>query len=162
MIHDLADLANDHDIIVLEGCDGVGKTALATALATHYGYAIMHAGRTPEGTDLFAKYRSILTRPGPLVLDRSFVSELVYGPLEHFRSRLTFDDATRLAVAVGNRGGVLVHLTGQPEQIATRLSARDGHSPRLEHIRALTAAYVSVFTNLAAYAPVITIDTTAP
>jgi hypothetical protein len=32
---------------------------------------------------LLAKYRSILARPGPLVLDRSFVSELVYGPLEH-------------------------------------------------------------------------------
>jgi thymidylate kinase len=157
---DLAALASEHDVIVLEGCDGVGKTTLAAALAARHGYTIVHATRTPEGTDLFAKYRSILTRPGPLVLDRSFVSELVYGPLEHVRSRLTFHDATRLAVGVAERGGVLVHLTGQPEQIAARLLARDGRAPPLQHIRALTTAYVGVFTDLAAHAPVITIDTT--
>jgi thymidylate kinase len=157
----LAALANEHDVIVLEGCDGVGKTTLAAALTARHGYAIVHATRTPEGTDLFAKYHSILTRPGPLVLDRSFVSELVYGPLEHIRSRLTFHDATRLAVGVAERGGVLVHLTCQPKQIVARLLARDGHAPSLQHIRALTAAYVDVFTGLAAHAPVITIDTTA-
>ena len=50
---------------------------------------------------------------------------------------------------------------GQPEKIAARLLARDGHAPPLQHIRALTAAYVDVFTDLAAHAPVITIDTTS-
>jgi thymidylate kinase len=161
-IPDLSDLANQRDVIVLEGCDGVGKTTLAAALAARHGYAIVHGARTPEGTDLFAKYCAILTRPGPLVLDRSFVSELVYGPLERGRSRLTFRDATRLAVAVAERDGILVHLTGQPEQIAARLLARDGHAPPLQHIRALMDAYVDVLTDLAAHAPVITIDTTPP
>jgi predicted ATPase len=71
------DWAKGHDLIILEGCDGAGKTTLAAALAERRGYAIVHAGLTPEGADLFAKYRAILARPGPLVLDRSFVSELV-------------------------------------------------------------------------------------
>ena len=78
----LGRLANGHDLIVLEGCDGAGKTTLAAALAARHGHAIVHATRSPEGTDLFAKYHAILARPGPLVLDRSFVSELVYGPLD--------------------------------------------------------------------------------
>jgi hypothetical protein len=60
-----------------------------------------------------------------------------------------------------SRWEFLIHLTGQPEQIAARLSARDGHAPPLQHIRALTAAYVDVLTDLAAHVPVITIDTTA-
>jgi hypothetical protein len=66
-----------------------GKSTWAAALAANRGYAVMHAARSPEGTDLFAKYLAILARPEPLVLDRSLVSELVYGPLAHGRSRLT-------------------------------------------------------------------------
>jgi predicted ATPase len=143
-IPDLAECADEYDLIVLEGCDGAGKTTMADALAAHHGYAIVHATRTPEGIDLVAKYSAILARPGPLVLDRSFVSELVYGPLERGRSRLTISDAAHLAAAVAERGGILVHLTGQPEEIVTRLLARDGHAPGLERIRALTAAYADV------------------
>lgn len=157
----LADWAAIHDVIVLEGCDGTGKTTLASALAIGHGFAVVHATRTPEGIDLFAKYHAILARPGPLALDRSFVSELVHGPLERGHSRLTFDDAARLTTVVAVRGGILVHLTGQPEAIATRLLSRDGHAPAPQFISGLTAAYADVFTRLADYAPVMTIDTTA-
>jgi thymidylate kinase len=146
-------------LIVVEGCDGAGKSTLAAALAARHGYAVVHATLTPEGTDLFSKYRAILSRPGPLVLDRSFVSELVYGPLERGYSRLSFEQAAHLATVTGQRGGLLVHLTGHPDQIAARLLARDGHAPTVSRIRALTAAYADVFSRLAAHVPVITIDT---
>lgn len=59
------------------------------------------------------------------------------------------------------RGGILAHLTGQPGAIAARLLARDGFAPSLPRISALTTAYSAVFTRLADYAPVITINTTA-
>jgi hypothetical protein len=121
----------------------------------------MHASRSPEGTDLYVKYRAILALPGPLALDRSFVSELVYGPLEHGRSRLPFHQAARLAGLVAERGGALVFLSCEPEQVAARLMFRDGRAPALLHIRKLADAYVRVFAELAAYAPVVTIDTSA-
>ena len=94
------------------------------------------------------------------MLDRSFISELVYGPLQHGRSRLTASDAAELALRVAARGGVLVHLTGFPETIVTRLRARDGSAPPLERICALIDAYRSVFAALAGTAPIITADTT--
>ena len=155
------DWADGHDLIVLDGCDGAGKTTLAAALANRHGHSLVHAALTPAGTDLFAKYHAILARPGPQVLDRSFVSELVYGPLDRGHSRLTFAQAARLAIAAAQRGGILVHLTGQPDQIAARLLARDGRAPSMPRICALTSAYAEVFTRLAGHAPVITIDTTA-
>jgi predicted ATPase len=148
-------------IIILEGCDGVGKTTCAANLAAHHGFRIQHAARSPEGTDLYAKYQTVLTQPGPLVLDRSFVSELVYGPLAHGRSRLSFAQAAGLAAAAAERDGVLIHLTGQAEQVVARLLARDGHAPPPSRIRALTAAYADVVARLAAYVPVITVSTTA-
>ncbi len=78
-----------HQTVVLEGCDGVGKSTLAQQLASDHGFTIVHSGRTPDGVDLAERYRQILSQPGRLALDRSFVSELVYGPLRHGGSRLT-------------------------------------------------------------------------
>ncbi|MDB5145939.1 MAG: hypothetical protein JWQ66_4654 [Mucilaginibacter sp.] len=158
MTPDLGVLAARHEVIVLEGCDGAGKTTLAVALATGHDYQMVHAARTPDDIDLAERYTSILTWPGRLVLDRSFVSELVYGPLIHGRSRLTFDQAAGLAAIVTGRGGVLVHLTGRPEQIRARLEDRDGIAPDLHHIRDLVAGYTAVFARLADYAPILTID----
>ena len=149
-----------YEVVVLEGCDGTGKTTLATTLAARHGYSVVHSGRTPDDVDLLARYRSILAIPGKIVLDRSFISELVYGPLQYGRSRLTASDAAQMALLVAARGGVLVHLTGRPESIVTRLRARDGSAPPLERIYALTDAYRTVFAALTGTAPIITADTT--
>lgn len=160
MATDLTVAASRYQVIVLEGCDGSGKTTLANVLANRHGYAVVHSGRTPDDVDLVARYRSILTVPGKMVLDRSFISELVYGPLQYGRSRLTTADAAQLALLVAARGGVLVHLTGPPEAIARRLRKRDGSAPPLEGIRALIDAYRNVITMLAGTVPIITVDTT--
>ena len=157
----MSDWADDYDLILLDGCDGAGKTTLAAALARRQGHAILHATLTPEGADLFAKYHALLAQPGRYVLDRSFISELVYGPIDRGYSRLTVAQAACLAVETARRPGILVHLTGQPHQIAGRLLARDGNAPALSRISALTDAYRGAFAELADYAPVITIDTTA-
>lgn len=151
-----------HQVIVLEGCDGVGKTTLAEALAAQHGYTIIHSGRTPDGTDLADRYETILALSGKLVLDRSFISELVYGPLDRGRSRLTGPAAIALSRRVAERGGVLVHLTGDPETIATRLRARQGSAPSVARIRALIDGYHSTFAVLRGIAPIVNADTTAP
>ena len=160
MATDLTITAAGYEVIVLEGCDGTGKTTLANILATQHGYAAVHSSRTPDDVDLVARYRSILAIPGKIALDRSFISELVYGPLQYGRSRLTPSDAAELALRVAARGGVLVHLTGSPETIVTRLRERDGSAPPLGRISALTEAYRTVFATLVGTAPIITADIT--
>lgn len=161
MSNDLAGWARTYETILLEGCDGAGKTTLAVALATGHGYQMVHATRTPEGIDLAERYAGILVWPGRLVLDRSFVSELVYGPLVHGRSRLTFTEAADLTRTVAARGGVLVHVTATPEVIQARLEERDGSAPSLDHLRALIDRYAAVFAELADLAPIMTVDTTS-
>ena len=73
---------------MLEGCDGVGKSTLAQELARDFGFTIVRSTRTPDGINLAERYQRILSRPGRLALDRSFISELVYGHLHHGGSRL--------------------------------------------------------------------------
>jgi thymidylate kinase len=149
-----------HDLVVLEGTDGTGKTSLAMCLAARHGYAVAHSGRPPDGGALFDRYAAALATPGRTVLDRSFVSELVYGTSRYGMSRLSAPDAAELALRVADYGGVFVHLTGSAAAIAARLTARDGFAPPLERIRARLAAYRAVFDGLAGTAPIITIDTT--
>jgi thymidylate kinase len=154
----IAEWAAQYEVIVLEGCDGVGKTTVAARLAARYGYFVLHSSRTPDGEDLVKRYIAMLAMPGRLVLDRSFVSELVYGPLRHGRSRLSFADAATLASIVAARGGVFVLLTSYPSQIAARLLARDNNAPTLAEISVLLDSYTSIFDRLASYAHVIVAD----
>jgi hypothetical protein len=156
------ELAAGHPVIVLEGCDGTGKSTLATLLGTQYGYTIIRSGRLPDGADLAERYREALDQPGNLVLDRSFITELVYGPLRAGgRSRLTPDESAELAFALADRGGVAVHLTAHPKALAWRLRQRDGHAPPLEWLRSVVRSYRNVFAALDGATPIVRIDTTA-
>jgi predicted ATPase len=156
---DLTIVTARYEVVVLEGCDGTGKTTLAADLEERHGYVVLHSDRPPDD-DMAARYRSILERPGKIALDRSFISELVYGPLRHGGSRLSAPDAADLAFRVADRGGVLVHLTGSPDKLAARLRARDGYAPPVARLREIIGAYRSIFSALADAAPVITADTT--
>lgn len=147
-------------VIILDGCDGTGKTTLARAIAGQHGHTVIHSGRTPDSTDIVERYRQIIATPGRIVLDRSFISELVYGPLFHRRSRIAVETAISLAEAVADRHGTLVHLTGDPDTIVSRLRSRDGTAPPGEQVRCIIAAYETSFALLEGAAPIITADTT--
>ena len=154
------ELTAGYPVVVLEGCDGTGKSTLAQLLSSRRGYTVIRTGRLEDGPDLADRYRALFDQPGNLVLDRNFVTELVYGPLRHGRSRLDPDQAVRLAFALADRGGVLVHLTAHPKALAWRLRARDGYSPALDWIRAVVRSYRDVFAGLDGTAPIVTLDTT--
>ncbi|MGW1146947.1 hypothetical protein ACWD6I_18235 [Streptomyces sp. NPDC002454] len=153
-------MASGRRTLVIEGCDGVGKTTLATFLAQDHGFTVVHSPRTPDHRDLASRYRELLDRPGRLVLDRCFLSELVYGPLLRGRSRITWAQAIDLTEAVVARDGAFLHLTAPPQVIQQRLAQRDGESANLSEITALVTSYHRVFDALATYCPVETIDTT--
>jgi thymidylate kinase len=145
--------------LALEGCDGVGKTTLARRLSADHGFTVVHSPRTPDHLDLAGRYRAILAQEGQLLFDRCFLSELVYGPLNRGRSRLTWSEVIDLAETVIARDGLLVHLTAPPALVHQRLLTRDGEAVSLDEVTALITAYRRVFETMADYAPVLTIDT---
>ena len=154
------DVISAHRTVVLEGCDGVGKTTVAQQLAGDFGFTIVYSARTPDGVNLAERYQQILSRPDRLALDRSFVSELVYGPLRHGGSRLTDADACDLAVLVARRGGVLAHLTAPASVIRARLLAREGPAAAaLADLESIITAYERVVRALNPYLPVVRLDT---
>jgi len=98
----------------------------------------------------------ILTEPGRLVLDRCFVSELVYGPLRHGGSRLAWNDAIEFSEILAAGEGAFLHLTGVPATIRHRLIDRgDTNPPAQSELDALVTSYQRVFNILGSHAPVI-------
>ncbi|MCX5395568.1 hypothetical protein [Streptomyces sp. NBC_00102] len=148
-----------YQTVVLEGCDGVGKSTLGKRLSTRHGFTVVHSPRTPDHLNLASRYRTILDGTGRILFDRCFISELVYGPLHRGRSRINWSEAIDLAESVIRRSGVLVHLTAPPAVIHQRLLARDGEATSLEEITALVTGYERVFSTLADYTRVLTLDT---
>ncbi|MFB7938269.1 hypothetical protein [Streptomyces sp. NPDC056049] len=145
--------------VVLEGCDGVGKSTLGERLSARHGFTLVHSPRTPDHLDLASRYRTILAGEGKLLFDRCFISELVYGPLHRGRSRINWPQAIDLAESVIQRDGVLVHLTAPPAVIRQRLVGRDGEAAPMEEISALVTGYERAFSTLSDYAHVLTLDT---
>jgi thymidylate kinase len=156
-------LPGDYQTVVIDGCDGTGKTTLADSLAAQ-GFTVVHFGPTPSGVDLADRYRTVLAQHGRLALDRCFLSELVYGPLFRSRSRISWSTVLELATAVAARRGVFVHLTGSTDTVRSRLIARDTVAPSAATIGAILHAYREVFTRLAEHTSVIHLDinTTTP
>jgi len=151
--------AAQYRTVVIEGCDGTGKTTLARRLTGEHGFSHVHATRTPDHLDLTTRYLHILDTDNRLVMDRSFVSELVYGPLQRGRSRLTWAQVLDLAEAVTQRTGVFIHLTAPADIVHARLLLRDGQGDAPDALTALLAAYERAFRTLTDHATVITIDT---
>src|SRR5688572_19323245 len=110
MNDDIGLWARQFSTIVLEGTDGTGKTLRAKALAAQHGFTYIHSGRTPDDINLVNRYHKILHSTGNLVLDRSFISEAVYGPVFRDRSRLEITELIGLTELVADRKGVIVYL----------------------------------------------------
>jgi len=112
------------DFIILEGCDGVGKTTLANLLI-HRGYKSLHFDYDPS-LSIKEKYQRILSKDygDNIVLDRSFISEMVYGPLKRGYSRLSEKDFAELLEMLDKRGGRVVLLDAAPEIIYNRIQKR--------------------------------------
>ena len=83
-------------MIIVEGIDGVGKTTLVDYLVTQ-GMKKHHFGYDEKNLDLITKYMRLLDKDtSSLVLDRSFISEMVYGPVLRGGSKIDLEAYTKL------------------------------------------------------------------
>lgn len=159
----LSEWAAAFDTIVFEGCDGAGKTTLATATAERTGATLIHSTLTPPGTDLPTTYSNLLNQTGRLVFDRCFLSELVYGPIHRGHTRLTYRHMTTLVRKVVDRRGVFVHVTAPPAEIRRRLAARrEDDLPSLDALTLVCDRYDELFRAIETIATVLRISTSHP
>ena len=110
-------------LIVLEGCDGSGKSSLADLLAQLYNAEVIHATReTPNDMEWFSKIMDV-ARNRNIIMDRAFWGQFVYQkPNER---KLSFNDLNSLEHRLAEEGGKLVYVYSPDRVITRRLNNRN-------------------------------------
>ena len=110
-------------LIVLEGCDGSGKSSLADLLAQLYNAEVIHATReTPNDMEWFSKIMDV-ARTRNIIMDRAFWGQFVYQkPNER---KLSFNDLNSLEHRLAEEDGKLVYVYSPDRVITRRLNNRN-------------------------------------
>lgn len=133
-------------LFILEGVDGAGKSTLAEKLAAIHGAKLIHRGRIPEGRTFRQEYvddpREALEH-SDVVMDRSYLSEWVYGAVFRRQSNQSMDDLSALLDLHNDPSIDIVRLyLYAPEQVlAERLEARGDETVRIPDLPGLLARY---------------------
>lgn len=107
-------------MIIVEGIDGVGKSSFIESMSI-YGYKRHHFEYDQKRMDLFSKYKTVLDKSDKrTALDRSFISEVVYGPITRGFSRISHNQFIQLLKLYGDRGFKLFYLQASKECLLQR------------------------------------------
>lgn len=105
-------------MIIIEGIDGVGKTTLVEYLCKEKDFIKFHFDYDVNNMNLKEKYLKILDLDNldKLVLDRSFISEMVYGPVVRDKCKLTIEEYIYLLNEYKKIGAQIIYLVA-PKQV---------------------------------------------
>lgn len=142
-------------LIVLEGCDGTGKSSIAKLIqAVMPGAEIVHCtAETPNDFKFFSKlidigqYRNI-------ILDRGMYGQFVYQSPED--RKLSHKQLRALELNMIKTGAKVVHVTAMQQTIEDRLNSRS--EVPMHTVSVLLSRFDDLFEK--SLMPVITVDTT--
>ena len=109
-------------LIVLEGCDGVGKSTIANNLAKILNARIVHCTTTTPNDYKFFKEIIDASRTQNIIADRFCYGQFVYQkPCER---NLYWEQLTQLELDMLDAGAKVIHVTADVEEVKKRLSIR--------------------------------------
>ena len=114
-------------IIILEGPDGSGKTTLANTIHRQTGYQLLHRSHKTDAnaTSLFDEYAQVIKSGKNVIMDRSWYSEMVYGPVMRKSSAITYPQMYELERLAAKNGAIIIHCTA-PESVLWKRCLRRG------------------------------------
>lgn len=157
-------------IYIVEGPDGAGKTTLVEKiLKSNRNARLMHFGAPKNDEDAFAYYKvyaqAIASKQEDevLVFDRSWYSDMVYGPVMRNRQEMTQEHADMLsAMVVASGGGSIIYCTAPIKTLWSRCTRRgETYIQNQTQLQQISRAYAEIMENHVKYLPVVRYDTAA-
>lgn len=139
-------------IYILEGVDGTGKTTLSKKLCANLGLSYMHFSAPETHADIrtmYDMYLNILLTNDNILLDRSWISDYVYGTAYRKFPALSGIERDVLEHICLAKGLKVIFCTDEANVIADRIKARgdDEHIlPKIEEMQKLYAHYFGEMT----------------
>lgn len=148
-------------MIIIEGLDGTGKTTLKEGLLS-YGFHSLHFDHDTVTTNIFDKYsRIISTSDKQTVLDRSYISEMVYGNVIRKYSRINYSQLDELAFQCAKKGSIIVYLYApQNVLLSRRMSDQKDIIILQNNYVTLCEEYASLMQRLSHKLPILWLEAT--
>lgn len=155
-------------IIIVEGPDGAGKSTLIRNIAQGARMSTYtHFGAPESDEDAFGyykKYAAAIKQCKPEVInifDRSWYSDMVYGPIMRSREEMTQEHADMLSsMVVAAGGGIVVYCTAPVKTLWSRCRQRgETYIDSQATLSKISQKYAEVMRSKVMYLPVIRYDT---
>lgn len=128
--------------ILIDGCDGTGKTSVCEKLANKFGCNIVRL--THDGDRNFKAYSEAMI-PDNMVHDRTFLSEIIYPKFFGRASRLMDSSIPALYQLIEQYDTKVFILTADNDEIVRRLNLRgDEFIDDFEKIKGINYDYIKI------------------
>lgn len=155
-------------IIIVEGPDGAGKTTLIDKLLKSSCGAVYHHFGAPASAEEAANYYQVYAdtikacTPDALhVFDRSWYSDMVYGPVMRGKCEMTQTHADMLAaMCIAHGGAMIIYCTAPVSTLWQRCKARgETYITDVAKLAEIAKLYPTVMRENVSYLPVVRYDT---
>ncbi|QOV08369.1 thymidylate kinase [Bacillus phage Kirov] len=147
-------------IIILEGCDCVGKTTFAEKLSERTGYEIVKGSSfeiSELGADGMFEHMMALLDRKDIIIDRFFYSNIVYGYMYNYPV-MSIDQYLELRDKM-NKKALLVYLHAPTTVLQERMGKRGDDMIKVEEIALIKESYRDVLQGLVTPKTMLSLDT---
>lgn len=133
-------------VIIIEGCDKVGKSTLAKYIEEKYGFRYIKVSQ-PKKCGPYKEYSDLLVsikKGENVVFDRFHVGEEVYGPIYRGKSGLTQEQFQGIETSINNHNGILIYCYDRAENIAKRFKENNETFTKEKDIENILNSYKNV------------------
>lgn len=146
-------------IYIIEGGEGTGKTTLANFISKHTGYPIKHRSNPKteeERKNMYASYIEGIRSGENMIWDRSFYSEMVYGPIMRDQSYITYAQMLEFEVELSKVGAIVIYCYDDPRAAWKRAQNRgEEYIKEYDKHLLIMGKYDDLFINNAHVTPIL-------
>lgn len=133
------------NIILLEGCDGAGKSTMAKLLQKLTGYEIVSGSNfelAEKGADYMFEFLRELSNRQNIIVDRSWLSNYIYARLydKNSMTDAQFEELTRLF----DEKSIMIVLTASLDVLVDRINKRGDDYIKTDEIQPILENYLKL------------------